>query len=94
MWLENDRREEALEVLKALDVEEERLKYIRYFDGTGWMHKFEHYLGGRDGWSCLLITDGTDFDDEEDLWEYLDEDDKKEHSIIVNGKEYHFYEGD
>ena len=41
MWLDNENREEALEVLKALGVEESRLKYIKFFDsGAGWMHKF------------------------------------------------------
>lgn len=94
MWLENDRREEALEVLKALGVEEKRLKYVKFYDEIGWTHKFEHFLGGRDGWSGLHITDGPDFDDEEDFLNYMDDDAKKEHTIIINGKEYHFYEGD
>ena len=33
MWLENENREEALEVLRALGVEENRLKYVKFFDG-------------------------------------------------------------
>lgn len=98
MWLENEQREEALEVLRAVGIEESRLKYVKFFDGgTGWMHKFERWLGGRDGWSCLQIAKGPDFDDEyetEDLTEEELEDWKQEHVVFVNGIEYHIYEGD
>lgn len=93
MWLDNENREEALEVLKALGVEENRLKYMKFFDsGTGWTHKFEGYLGGRDGWSGLHIDKGPDFDDYND--NLNDEDWRKEHVVYVNGTEYHIYEGD
>ena len=101
MWLENENREEALEVLRALGVEENRLKYVKFFDGgSGWMHKFECYLGGRDGWSGLHIAKGSDFDDN-DYTDYLDDEDaeeiedwRKQHVVYVNGIEYHIYEGD
>ena len=95
MWLDNENREEALEVLKALGVEESRLKYMKFFDsGAGWMHKFEGYLGGRDGWSGLHIDKGPDFDDDNYI-DYLDDEDwRKEHVVYVNGTEYHIYEGD
>lgn len=98
MWLDNDNKEEALDVLKALGVTESRLKYMKYYDGgIGWMHKFEHHLGGRDGWSCLHIAKGPDFDDNDEI-EGLDENDLEEwrndHVIFVNGIEYHIYEGD
>ena len=47
MWLDNENREEALEVLRALGVEENRLKYMKFFDsGAGWTHRFEGYLWG------------------------------------------------
>ena len=86
MWLDNENREEALEVLRALGVEENRLKYVKFFDGgSGWMHKFEGYLGGRDGWSSLHIDKGPDFDDEDWI---------KDHVVYVNDTEYHIYEGD
>ena len=101
MWLENENREEALEVLRAIGVEENRLKYVKFFDGgSGWTHKFEGYLGGRDGWSGLHIAKGPDFDDS-DYTDYLDDEDveeiehwRKEHVVYVNGTEYHIYEGD
>ena len=95
MWLDNENREEALEVLRALGVEENRLKYMKFFDsGTGWTHRFEHHLGGRDGWSGLYIDKGPDFDDE-DYVDYLDDEDwRKEHVVYVNGIEYHIFEGD
>ena len=68
MWLDNENREEALEVLRALGIEENRLKYMKFFDsGTGWTHRFEHHLGGRDGWSGLYIDKGPDFEDEDYL---------------------------
>ena len=97
MWLDNENREEALEVLKALGVEENRLKYMKFFDsGTGWTHRFEHHLGGRDGWSGLHIDKGPDFDDEDyaDDLDLDDEDWRKEHVVYVNGTEYHIFEGD
>ena len=95
MWLDNENREEALEVLKALGVEESRLKYMKIFDsGAGWMHKFEGYLGGRDGWSGLHIDKGPDFDNEDYDDDLDDEDWRKEHVVYVNGTEYHIYEGD
>ena len=95
MWLDNENREEALEVLKALGVEENRLKYMKFFDsGVGWTHKFEGYLGGRDGWSGLHIDKGPDFDNEDYDDDLDDEDWRKEHVVFVNGIEYHIYEGD
>ena len=97
MWLDNENREEALEVLRALGVEENRLKYMKFFDsGTGWTHRFEHHLGGRDGWSGLCIDKGPDFDDEDyaDDLDLDDEDWRKEHVVYVNGTEYHIFEGD
>ena len=95
MWLDNENREEALEVLRALGVEENRLKYVKFFDGgSGWMHKFEGYLGGRDGWSGLHIDKGPDFDDEDYTDDLDDEDWIKDHMVYVNGTEYHIYEGD
>ena len=95
MWLDNENREEALEVLRALGVEENRLKYVKFFDGgSGWMHKFEGYLGGRDGWSGLHIDKGPDFDDEDYTDDLDDEDWRKEHVVYVNGIEYHIFEGD
>ena len=95
MWLDNENREEALEVLKALGVEENRLKYMKFFDsGTGWTHRFEGYLGGRDGWSGLYIDRGPDFDDEDYADDLDDEDWRKEHVVYVNGTEYHIFEGD
>ena len=95
MWLDNENREEALEVLRALGVEENRLKYMKFFDsGTGWTHRFERHLGGRDGWSGLYIDKGPDFDDE-DYADYLDDEDwRKEHVVYVNGTEYRIFEGD
>ena len=95
MWLDNENREEALEVLKALGVEENRLKYMKFFDsGTGWMHKFEGYLGGRDGWSGLHIDKGPDFDCDDYKDNLDDEDWIKDHVVYVNDTEYHIYEGD
>ena len=97
MWLVNENREEALEVLRALGVEESRLKYIKFFSGTGWTHKFEGYLGGRDGWSSLCIDRGPDFDDDDYVNDLDDEDReywRKENVVYVNGVEYHIYEGD
>ena len=98
MWLNNENREEALEVLRAVGVEENRLKYMKFFDsGVGWTHRFEGHLGGRDGWSGLHIDRGPDFDDEcetEDLTKEELEDWKQEHVVFVNGIEYHIYEGD
>ena len=95
MWLDNENREEALEVLRALGVEENRLKYMKFFDsGTGWTHRFEHHLGGRDGWSGLHIDKGPDFDDEDFDDDLDDEDWRKEHVVYVNGMEYHIFEGD
>ena len=97
MWLDNENREEALEVLRALGVEENRLKYMKFFDsGTGWTHRFEHHLGGRDGWSGLYIDRGPDFDKyNEDYADDLDDEDwRKEHVVYVNDTEYHIFEGD
>ena len=95
MWLDNENRKEALEVLKALGVEENRLKYMKFFDsGTGWTHRFEGYLGGRDGWSGLHIDKGPDFDNEDYDDDLDDEDWRKEHVVYVNDTEYHIYEGD
>ena len=95
MWLDNENREEALEVLKALGVEEYRLKYMKFFDsGAGWMHKFEGYLGGRDGWSGLHIDKGPDFDCDDYKDNLDDEAWIKEHVVYVNDTEYHIYEGD
>ena len=95
MWLDNENREEALEVLKALGVEESRLKDMKVFDsGAGWTHKFEGYLGGRDGWSGLHIDKGPDFDCDDYNDNLDDEDWIKDHMVYVNGTEYHIYEGD
>ena len=95
MWLDNENREEALEVLRALGVEENRLKYMKFFDsGVGWMHRFEGYLGGRDGWSGLHIDKGPDFADKDYADDLDDEDWIKEHVVYVNGIEYHIFEGD
>lgn len=95
MWLDNENREEALEVLKALGVEENRLKYMKFFDsGTGWTHKFEGYLGGRDGWSGLHIDKGPDFDCDDYNDNLDDEDWIKDHMVYVNDTEYHIYECD
>ena len=95
MWLDNENREEALEILKALGVEESRLKYMKFFDsGAGWMHKFEGYLGGRDGWSGLHIDKGPDFDCDDYKDNLDDEDWIKDHVVYVNDTEYHIYEGD
>ena len=95
MWLDNENREEALEVLKALGVEESRLKYMKFFDsGAGWMHKFEGYLGGRDGWSGLHIDKGPDFDCDDYKDNLDDKDWIKDHVVYVNDTEYHIYEGD
>ena len=86
MILRSDNKEEAIKVLRFLEVDEETIKYIKCTDEGNWIHKFEGWLGGRDGWSCLVIDRGPDFE--------LDGvDDEYEH-IVVNGVEYIICEGD
>lgn len=90
MILTQENKEEAIKVLRALDVDEETIKYIKCNDECCWIHKFEGFLGGRDGWSSLVIDRGPDFEieDEEDEEGY-----GYEH-IIVDGVEYIICEGD
>lgn len=85
MILTNDNRIEALKVLRFLDVEEDRLKYMIYCDECGWLHKFEGVLGGRDGWSSLWIDRGPDYDTYDIEFTEL---------INVDGVDYRIYEGD
>ena len=73
----------SYQVLRFLEVDEETIKYIKCTDEAYWIHKFEGYLGGRDGWSCLVIDRGPDFE----------LDDEYEH-ILVDGVEYIICEGD
>lgn len=83
MILTAENKEEAIKVLRFLEVDEEAIKYIKCTDEANWIHKFEGYLGGRDGWSCLVIDRGPDFE----------LDDEYEH-IVVDGVEYIICEGD
>lgn len=88
MILTEENKEEAIKVLRFLEVDEETIKYIKCTDEGNWIHKFEGWLGGRDGWSCLLIDRGPDFEVVDD-----DEEDDYEH-IFVDGIEYIICEGD
>lgn len=84
MILTWENKEEAIKVLRFLGVKESTIKYLGMYDDICWWHKFEHHLGGRDGWSSLMINRGPDFDEE---WE----DDEE---IIVDGIHYRIHEGD
>ena len=79
-----ENRKEVEKVLRYLEVDESTIKYLGCFD-VSWRHKFEGFLGGRDGWSGLLIDKGPDYD-------CLDpEEDEK---ITVDGIDYLIHEGD
>lgn len=87
MILTTENKEEAIKVLRALEVDEETIKYIKCTSESCWIHKFEGWLGGRDGWSCLVIDRGPDFEFDDG------EIDELEH-IVVDGVEYIICEGD
>lgn len=87
MILTEENKEEAIKILRFLDVDEETIKYIKCTDEGNWIHKFEGWLGGRDGWSCLLIDRGPDFELDDEI------SDEYEH-IVVDGVEYIICEGD
>lgn len=84
MLLDNNNREEALEVLNYLEVTF-NLKFAGCTDEGFWTHKFTRFLGGRDGWSGLYIDRGPDFE--------LDDDYSPE-TIVVDGVEYRIAESD
>jgi hypothetical protein len=87
MILTEENKEEAIKVLRFLEVDEETIKYIKCTDEANWIHKFEGHLGGRDGWPCLVIDRGPDFELDDEI------SDEYEH-IIVDGVEYIICEGD
>ena len=87
MILTEENKEEAIKVLRFLEVDEETIKYIKCTDEAYWIHKFEGYLGGRNGWSCLVIDRGPDFELDDEI------DNEYEH-IVVDGIEYIICEGD
>lgn len=85
MLLTEKNKEEAIKVLRALEVDESTIKYIKCTDEDCWIHKFEHFLGGRDGWSSLLIDRGPDY-------ECLDP--EEDELVEVDGVQYLIHEGD
>lgn len=87
MILSKKDKEEAIKVLRKLDVDDETIEFLVCDDECHWMHRFTGYLGGRDGWSSLTIDRGPDFEFEEEEREYME-------TIIVDGIEYLFCEGD
>ena len=87
MILGKDEKEEAIKVLRYLGVDDETLEFIGCFDGCVWRHKFEGFLGGRDGWSGLIIDRGPDFEFDENDREYSE-------LIEVGGIQYLICEGD
>ena len=85
MFLTWENKEEAIKVLRFLEVPESTIKYLGMYDEICWYHKFEHHLGGRDGWSSLIIDRGPNYD------ECTEEDDEE---IVVDGIPYKIHEGD
>lgn len=84
MILTQENREEAIKVLRFLEVPESTIKYLGLYEKVCWTHKFEGHLGGRDGWSSLLIDRGPDFE----------EDSEEDEEIVIDGVRYRIHEGD
>lgn len=84
MILTWENKEEAIKVLRFLGVKESTIKYLGLYENVCWTHKFEGWLGGRDGWSSLMIDRGPDFE----------EDSEDDEEIEVEGIKYRIHEGD
>lgn len=84
MILTWENKEEAIKVLRFLGVKESTIKYLGLYENVCWIHKFEGWLGGRDGWSSLMIDRGPDFE----------EDSEDDEEIEVEGIKYRIHEGD
>ena len=84
MILTIENKEEAIKVLRFLEVDEEAIEFLECTREGIWTHKFRGWLGGRDGWSGLFIDRGPDYDLDPEYDEH----------IIVDGVDYLISESD
>ena len=87
MYLTEEDRDEAIEVLRYLEVDEDKLNKVKLYV-CDWQYKNDDgflTLGGRDGWSGLSIDRGPDYEKD------TDEDDEE---VVVNGVTYKIHEAD